>query len=97
MSNSHKMYQRPLNKQTFSIPWPSKIYPICIIKYTIWQPCYHIIPRSQFLMSTQNCENAFKKVSKKPLLWPRGMGQWTSHPPQEQMTRVRIPPGHKVF
>jgi hypothetical protein len=23
--------------------------------------------------------------------------QWTSHPPQEPKTRVRIPPGYKVF
>jgi hypothetical protein len=28
---------------------------------------------------------------------PGGVAQWTSHPPQEQKTRVRIPPGYKVF
>jgi hypothetical protein len=26
-----------------------------------------------------------------------GMAQWTSLPPQEEMARVRIPPGYKVF
>jgi hypothetical protein len=26
-----------------------------------------------------------------------GVVQWTSHPPQEQKTRVRIPPGSKAF
>jgi hypothetical protein len=25
------------------------------------------------------------------------VAQWTSHPPQELKTRVRIPPGYKVF
>jgi hypothetical protein len=28
---------------------------------------------------------------------PGGMARWTSHPPQEQKTRVRIPPGYRVF
>jgi hypothetical protein len=28
---------------------------------------------------------------------PGGVAQWTSHPPKEQKTRVRIPPGYKVF
>jgi hypothetical protein len=28
---------------------------------------------------------------------PCGVAQWTSHPPQGQKTRVRIPPGCKVF
>jgi hypothetical protein len=26
-----------------------------------------------------------------------GVAQWTLHPPQEQKTRVRIPPGYTVF
>jgi hypothetical protein len=26
-----------------------------------------------------------------------GVAQWTSHPPKEQKTRVRIPPGNNVF
>jgi hypothetical protein len=26
-----------------------------------------------------------------------GVPQWTSHPPQEQSNRVRIPPGYKVL
>jgi hypothetical protein len=29
--------------------------------------------------------------------FPGGVAQWTSHPPQEQKTRVRIPPGYKIF
>jgi hypothetical protein len=28
---------------------------------------------------------------------PGGEEQWTSHPPEEQKTRVRIPPRHKDF
>jgi hypothetical protein len=28
---------------------------------------------------------------------PGGVAQWTSHPPQLQQTRVRIPPGYKVL
>jgi hypothetical protein len=28
---------------------------------------------------------------------PCGVAQWTSHPPQEQKTKVRIPPGLKFF
>jgi hypothetical protein len=28
---------------------------------------------------------------------PGGVAQWTSHPPLEHKTRVRIPPGYKVF
>jgi hypothetical protein len=28
---------------------------------------------------------------------PGGVAQWTSHLPQEQKTRVQIPPGYKVF
>jgi hypothetical protein len=27
---------------------------------------------------------------------PGGVAQWTSHPPQEQNPRVRIPPGHML-
>jgi hypothetical protein len=28
---------------------------------------------------------------------PGGRAQWSLHPPQEQQTRVRIPPRYKVF
>jgi hypothetical protein len=28
---------------------------------------------------------------------PGFVAQWTSHPSQEQRTRVQFPPGHKVF
>jgi hypothetical protein len=36
-------------------------------------------------------------VLKKYFLRPGGVAQRPSHPPQEQKTRVRIPPGYKVF
>jgi hypothetical protein len=29
--------------------------------------------------------------------WAAFWAQWTSHPTQEQKTRVQIPPGYKVF
>jgi hypothetical protein len=32
-----------------------------------------------------------------PEAWPGGVAQSTSHPPQKQKTRVRTPPGFKVF
>jgi hypothetical protein len=34
---------------------------------------------------------------KEVLVLPFGVAQQTSHPPQEQKTRVQIPQGYKVF
>jgi hypothetical protein len=45
-----------------------------------------------FLFAKNACWKDNKNV-----LRPVGVAQWTSHPPQEQKTRVRIPPGYKVF
>jgi hypothetical protein len=36
-------------------------------------------------------------MNKKILVCPGGVAQWTSHPPQRQLTRARIRPGYKVF
>jgi hypothetical protein len=36
-------------------------------------------------------------LEKVEITCPGGAAQWTSHPTQEQKTRVRIPPGYKVF
>jgi hypothetical protein len=37
------------------------------------------------------------KVNVFQLALDGGVAQWASHPPQEQKTRVRVPPGCKVF
>jgi hypothetical protein len=37
------------------------------------------------------------KANKHPLCPDGGVAQWTSHQPQRQQTRVRIPLGYKVF
>jgi hypothetical protein len=65
-------------------------------------------PRNSDLSRTRNTGNWFfgiRAASKKrhpcqtksAWLAHGGVAQWTSHPSQEQKTRVQIPPGYKVF
>jgi hypothetical protein len=47
----------------------------------------NIISKQQLLL----CQNSFLAV----MLKNRPLAAWSSHPPEEQATRVRIPPGYK--
>jgi hypothetical protein len=60
------------------------------------------------MMAKNHFKECFLPLVKRIFLWDVSdatktknkviaLAAWTAHPPQEQQTRVRIPPGHKVL
>jgi hypothetical protein len=70
-------------------PGPGYLKPGCNESVFGWQRCIF----DAFLLKKLAFVTGDKGFNKSP----GGVAQWISHPPQVQKTRVRIPPGYKVF